>query len=231
MAVTRATRRLVVPPFMLFALLPLQAAPWIQQDRWLVLGPIENPGSDCNDEQIAGGDLESNPTPGHDLARECPWPGDDWGQGIDFVPGARTTWTELAALGMGPGDTVDLNFYAGALGLKDDFVKGVAVVYAINRTPSPIDVEVCWWSEDPTQVWINDRLVARIRDCQLFSFCDCLALRPATLVPGTNRIAIAVWGGTGAWDFRLRLLRPDGRAIDDSADPEVAFSVHPDGDC
>src|SRR5262245_45283097 len=133
MAVTsaRAIRTLVAQSLLLLTFFPLRAAPWIQQDRWLILGPIENPGSDCNNDQIAGGELEFNPTPGHDLAEECPWPGDDWEQGIDFVPGASTTWNELAALGMGPGDTVDLNSYASALGLKDDFVKGVSVVYAI----------------------------------------------------------------------------------------------------
>src|SRR5262245_17255328 len=74
---------------------------WIQQDRWMFLGPMENM-------EGCAGDLLNNPTPGHDLARECPGVGEDWGGGaIPFVPGARTRWTELAALGLAPGDVVD----------------------------------------------------------------------------------------------------------------------------
>ncbi len=205
----------------------VRAAPWIQQNRWMVLGPLDNPA-------WCWGDLPNPPAPGHDLALECPRLGDDWSGGaIPFVTGALTRWTDLDALGVGRGDVVDLESLAVNLGLPDelrDGVKALLAIYVINRTASPLEVGVCTASDDAIKVWVNDRTVVGLPACRGVT-CTCSEVNPAVLIPGKNKVLVAQYEGEGGWGFRLRLLRADGTVIDDTTDPEVQFTLDPPEDC
>ncbi len=153
--------------------------------------------------------------------------GDDWTGEIPFVANARTRWTELAALGAGPADAVDFLSISPA-GDQAELVKAFAVIYAFNRTTSPIGVGVCTASDDSIQVWLNDQVVTSIGVCRAM-ICDCSEINPGVLVPGKNKVAVVVWQGNSEWGFRLRLIRADGTTIDDTSDPDVDFSLDPEG--
>src|SRR5688572_19472774 len=77
----------------------LPAAPWIQQNRWMVLGPIENPAGCYND-------VQNPPLPDHSIEKECPRVGDDWKGEAFFVDGAPTTWMDLGGIGVSPDDVL-----------------------------------------------------------------------------------------------------------------------------
>jgi hypothetical protein len=207
---------------MLLSIDAVQGDPWIQQNRWMVLGPMDNPNSYF-------GDLPNNPTPGHDLGVECPAVGDDWSNGkIPFVDHARARWTNLDALGVGAGDVVDFESLASFLGAKAINVKAAAVIYAVNTTAAPVDVEVCTASDDSIQVRFNDQLVTSLSVVR-GTDCDCSEIFPTVLLPGKNKIAVVVWQGLGGWGFRMRLIHSDGTPVDDSVDPEIHFTLDPSG--
>src|SRR5262245_34713718 len=124
---------------------PLAASPWIQQHRWMVLGPVENP-------EGCAGDLTKDYFPGHDPGRGSPAIGDAWEGPIDWVPGAIGRWISLEDLGFPPDDVVDLEAFAVDQGLQDDNVLAVSMMYAINRTSEPLDVLVCSSSDDSSKI-------------------------------------------------------------------------------
>src|SRR6266545_8323238 len=153
------------------------AAPWIQQNRWMVLGPLNN-GS-CYP------DTHNPPLSSHDVAGECPKVRDDWkGQEL-WITGANTAWQDLEELGLGPGDVLDFASFYGGGGLQTEYAKALAVIYAVNTTPNPIQVDVCTASDDSIAVWINDRIVTSVADCRGV-LCDCAEVNPGVLVPGKN---------------------------------------------
>ena len=69
-----------------FACEAIQASPWVQQDKWMAIGPIGNDGW-CR------GEIGTNYAAPHDAALECPAVGDDWSDIPRFVattgPSAR----------------------------------------------------------------------------------------------------------------------------------------------
>jgi hypothetical protein len=197
-----------------------QAAPWIQQNRWMLLGPIQNHG-DC------WGEIGfPNVTPGHDLTVENPAPGDDWSGEIPFMLNAPTQWIDLGLAGAPAGDVVDFSTLAVAIGVGEDRVKAAAVIYAENTSGTDIPVGVCTASDDSIRLWINDTLVTDVVACR-GTAVDCAEIMPGVLRKGKNKITVVVWEGGGGWGFRLRLIKPDGSNIDDTSDPDVQFSTDP----
>ena len=224
-------RRRIVPLLAAWLLLSHTAAvwgaPWVRQDRWLLLGPIHSSG-DCWGELGMERD-DYQPVAGHNAAAEAPAAGEDWGDGgAPFVQGAPTHWLDLAANGALPSDVVDLQALAEQRGLGSDRVFALATVYVENLWPAPFPIDVCTASDDSIIVWVNDDRAARVSACRGVA-TDCAETNPAVLVPGKNKITVAVYDGAGGWGFRLGLNGPDGTRIDDENDSLFRFSTDPAG--
>jgi hypothetical protein len=131
---------------------PAEATPTIRQNRWIILGPIQNAGDDAGEIGFP------DPTPGHDLFAEFPKGGDDWGNGeIPFIEGASTKWIDLKTAPDFQCVCFDLLYSRDLPGphLPIDRTKAVAITYLENLTGQAAPVNACLSAGEATRLWIN----------------------------------------------------------------------------
>ena len=105
--------------------------------------------------------------------------------------------------------------------VPNDNVMSLATTYVQNNTDSPLAVDICTASDDSVAVYVNCNLVTNVSACR-GSGGDCQERRPATLLPGVNKIAALVWEGGGGWNLRLAIER-GGVKVRSPSDPDITF--------
>ena len=199
---------------------------------WSVIGPFANPfGCDPDPNVLLGNHLAPSfigclyPQIGDEIAYDADDP-DNVSTGITSrADGSNVSESGLPVVERfedGSNGNGDLDF-EGQYGVTDDHVAWV-FTYIENQSGGPLNVTLCFNSDDQGQVWFNEKLVHNTGACRgRGDAVTCQDTVPVVLPEGHVRIAAAAWERGGGWGLLLGLQDEFGVPIIDDGNSDIVF--------